>query len=146
LFLDDEIPHIRIHGERDDQSVKTGHSRKVPIHLHLLDLGLMDYVETLQPNGRLFPKLTAGVTKKYHTGVGKWFAKYVREVLSINRAGLQPLHGLRHAFITSCRERNTRNDVQRAITGHSQTDVAGQYGRYSLSMMNEVIQGMPRCM
>jgi integrase len=56
--------------------------------------------------------------------VSKWFAKFVREELGINRAKLQQLHGLRHAFITSCRGRNTWNDVQRAITGHSQTDVA----------------------
>ena len=144
--LNGEIPHIRIHAERDDQSVKTGISRRVPIHQHLLELGFTDYVNTLESSGRLFPKLTAGIAKKYHTGLGKWFAKFVRIELGIDRAGLQPLHGLRHAFITSCRERNEREDIQRAITGHSKNDTARNYGRYPLSLMNNVIQGMPKCM
>ncbi|WP_157824411.1 site-specific integrase [Moritella sp. Urea-trap-13] len=146
IDLNHGIQHFRLHDERHDQSIKTGIARKVPIHQHLLDLGLIDYISSLPSDGRLFPKLTAGSIKKYHRGVGKWFAKFVREELGINRAGLQPLHGLRHAFITSCRERDVRYDVQKAITGHSQTDVASQYGRYPLSMMNSIIQGMPKCM
>jgi len=146
LYLDDEIPHIHIHAGRGDQSVKTGHPRKVPIHQHILDLGFEEYVNSLESNGRLFPKLTMGINKKYHLGVGKWFAKFVRGDLGIERGKIQPFHGFRHAFITSCRERNTRDDVQRAITGHSQNDVASQFGRYSLSLMNGVIQGVPKCM
>jgi len=146
LHLLDDIPHIHIRPARPDQTVKTDRPRKIPIHQHLIDLGFVEYVGSLESDGRLFPKLTAGNPKKYHRNVGKWFAKYVRRDLGIDRDKIKPLHGFRHAFITSCRERNVRVDIQNAITGHSQSDVASLYGRYTLSVMNEVIQGMPKCM
>ncbi|WP_413284212.1 DUF6538 domain-containing protein [Vibrio sp. MA40-2] len=148
LYVDDvclelPIPYIRIHGERDDQSVKTGEERRVPIHKHLLELGLDTYLASLPTNGRVFPKLTKGSSSKYHVGVAKWLANFIRDELGINREGLQPLHGLRHAFISSCREQNVRVDIQKAITGHSQNDVASHYGGYSLELMDRAIQARP---
>jgi len=145
ISLDHDVPHIRIHGERDDQSVKTGESRRVPLHEHLIELGFANYVNNLPSNGRLFPKLTnTGTEGKYNTGVRVWFSKYLRE-LGINHAGMKPMHDFRHSFITGCRERNARIDIQRAITGHAQPDVASQYGSFSLELMNELIQAIPKC-
>lgn len=145
IDLEHDIPNIRIHGERDDQSVKTGESRRVPLHNHLLSLGFASYVEGLSSSGRLFPKLTnTGTEGKYNTGVRVWFGKYLRDI-KISHAGMKPMHDFRHSFITGCRDRNARIDVQRSITGHSQPDVASQYGSYSLENMSELIQAIPNC-
>lgn len=144
VVLDDEIPHILITGERDDQSTKTGKRRRVPIHSHLLELGLADYVRSVARDGRLFPKLSKPEGGKYHVKVSLWFGKYLNE-LGIAKEGRSPFHAFRHTFITGCRERNIRADIQNAITGHSQSDVASQYGAYPLPLMNEVIQAVPCC-
>ncbi len=130
IKLDDEVPHFVITDEREDQSTKTGKRRKVPIHSHLFDLGLADYVRSLDANGRLFPKMSKPKTGKYHNGVSKWLGKFISDELSIDFKGRKPLHAFRHTFITNCRMLDVRIDVQREITGHSQSDVASQYGAY----------------
>lgn len=145
INLNDEVPHFVITDEREDQSTKTGKRRRVPIHSHLFELGFADYVGSLDANGRLFPKLTKPKDGKYHVKVSLWFGKFIIGELGIDSDGRSPFHAFRHTFITGCRERNVRIDVQNAITGHSQQDVASQYGAYSLPLMNEVIQSVPKC-
>lgn len=147
LYVDnihfDEIPYIQITDERDDQSVKTGEHRQVPIYKHLLELGFREYVESLPTDGRLFPKLAKPRLGKYHLQVSRWYGKFIADELKIERPELKPFHAFRHTFITGCRLRDVREDVQRAITGHAQTNVASQYGSYPLEPMNKVIQAIP---
>ncbi|MFA0358349.1 DUF6538 domain-containing protein [Vibrio breoganii] len=145
IKLDVEIPYIEITDARADQSIKTGESRRVPIHEHLLELGFADYLNTQPLEGRLFPNLHKPKNGKYHVKVSLWFGKFISNELGIHREGLRPYHAFRHTFITGCRQRNVRLDIQNAITGHSQSDTASQYGAYPLPAVNEVIQSIPRC-
>jgi integrase len=93
----------------------------------------------------LFPKLNKSKNTKYHSKVSLWFGKYISAELGINRANLKPFHAFRHTFITICRVKNVRIDVQKSVIGHSQGDVASQYGSYGLDLKNEVVQQIPRC-
>ncbi|PHI30872.1 hypothetical protein CRN84_16780 [Budvicia aquatica] len=146
---DDNIWHIRITDESDDQSVKNDNShREVPIHQHLIDLGLLTYRDSLPNNGRLFPKLQKA-KGKYHSAVGVWWGKYLRSKIGITRPAIKPYHAFRHTFITLCRDNNIREDVQNAITGHAQSDFSSQnvgreYGSFSLTMKKKEIDKIPR--
>lgn len=145
VVLDSDVPHIKITDEQDDQSLKTGRRRQVPIHEHLIELGLPHYIAELPKIGRLFPQLTKPNGGKYHGKVSLWFGKYLKNELRIERAGLKPFHAFRHGFITSCRERGEREDVQNSVTGHTAQGVGATYGNYTLEVKNRLIQSIPRC-
>lgn len=54
----DRVPFIQITDDEKDQSLKNeGSKRRVPIHSSLLQLGFMEYVESIRKSGhaRLFP-------------------------------------------------------------------------------------------
>jgi len=147
VYLNSKYPYIKLTDEADDQSIKSGISRIVPIHPHLLELGLADYISPLDKNGRLFPKLELNTDNKYNVQVSKWFGRYLHEYLGIKRKGIKPFHSFRHLFITNLRQANVRLDIQNQITGHSQNNsgTGAVYGGYSLEQMSEIINTLPRC-
>lgn len=144
IDLSASIPSIKLTDERDDQSLKTGKERSIPIHSHLLELGLREYVQGLDSNGRLFPKLTANGIDKYHTAVSRWFSKYVNDELKINRSELRHFHAFRHSFITACRQNNVTEAIQDEITGHAPQSIGRQYGTITEEMKKEAIEAIPR--
>ncbi|MEL4279850.1 site-specific integrase [Shewanella mangrovisoli] len=123
--------YFHIQELRDDQSVKTGESRRVPICQALIQLGLLDYLNTLPADGRLFPTLKPNSKAKYHLAVARYL-KDAFKTLDIEHFDfLKPLHAFRHRFITEARK-VMREDVQNAITGHSNAGNTGRnYGIYS---------------
>lgn len=142
--LTSDIPSIRLTDERDDQSLKTGKVRLVPIHSHLLDLGLSGYIDSLDGEGRLFPKLVASDIGKYHAAVSRWFSKYVAVELNISRSGLRYFHAFRHSFITACRENDVPEFIENEITGHAHQSVGRQYGTITIEKKKEAIELIPR--
>ena len=147
IFIDDEYPHIKLTDEGDDQSIKTGISRLVPIHPHLLELGLAEYIFSLNGQTRLFPVLNLNSEGKYNVQVSKWFGKYLKQELGIDRKGIKPFHSFRHHFIANLRQANVRLDIQNHITGHSQrlAGTGAAYGGFSLEQMSGIINQLPRC-
>ncbi|WP_270809781.1 hypothetical protein [Aeromonas sp. QDB18] len=123
-------------------------NRDIPVHPHLLALGLLDYVRTLPADGRLFPLLQpSGTKQKYHVRLGVWWQRYLREKLKIERTDIQPFHSFRHTFINFMREAGVREDVQNSITGHSQsgerTATGRRYGTYTLSLKKSIVDAIP---
>jgi len=147
VYLNEVYPYFRLTDEGDDQSIKTGISRQVTIHPHLLELGLADYISSLNGSKKLFPKLNRNNEGKYNVQVSKWFGNYLKNDLGIIRGGIKPFHSFRHHFITHLRLANIRPDIQNNITGHSQASAGtgAIYGSYSLEQMSEVINTLPRC-
>jgi integrase len=147
VYLDEEYPYLRLTNEGDDQSIKTGVSRQVTIHSHLLELGITDYISSLNGHKKLFPKLKRNNEGKYNVQVSKWFGNYLKNDLGIKRNGIKPFHSFRHHFMSHLRLNNIRPDIQNNITGHSQTSAGtgAIYGSYSLEQMSEVINTLPRC-
>ncbi len=149
LMQQDGVWSFRVAELREDQSVKNRSSnRDIPVHPHLLALGLLDYVRTLPADGRLFPLLQpSGPKQNYHVRLGVWWQRYLREKLSIVREDIQPFHSFRHTFINFMRDAGAREDIQNAITGHSQhgerTATGRNYGTYTLSQKLAAVEAIP---
>ena len=108
----------------------------------------MDYVRTLPADGRLFPLLQpSGPKQNYHVRLGVWWQRYLREKLKIVREDIQPFHSFRHTFITLLRTAGVREDVQNALTGHSQhgdrTATGRNYGAYTLGQKLAAVEVIP---
>lgn len=128
----------------DDKSIKTGTSRRrVPLHGDLLALGFPTYVESLPSTGRLFPELQPHPVNGYGHGVGKAWAKYLKEVVNLDTQA-SPSHGFRHTFKTLCREAGIETAVHDWITGHAAVNVGASYGSNPLQRMSEELQRFPR--
>lgn len=133
--------YFHIQDGRDDQSVKTGESRRVPICQALIQLGLLDYLNTLPAEGRLFPMLKANGKAKYHSTVARYLKKAFTTLDIEYFDSIMHLHAFRHRFITEARK-VMREDVQNAITGHSNAGNTGRnYGIYS--ELHQAIDKMP---
>lgn len=127
----------------EDKSLKTLSSRrKVPLHDDLLALGFLEYVQTLEPTGRLFPKLKKHKSNGYGYAVGKAWARYVREVVKLDTQA-SPSHGFRHSFKTICRDVGIPKEVSDWLTGHSSGEVGDAYGSAPLARMARELKKFP---
>ncbi len=127
----------------EDKSLKTQSSRrKIPLHPDLLALGLLEYRDSLPPQGRLFPKLEKHRQDGYGHAFGKLWGKYLRDVVKLESQA-SPSHGFRHTFKTLCREVGIQEAVHDWITGHSAANVGATYGSNPLSRMAEELKKLP---
>ena len=114
----DGITYIDINDEADDKSVKNrGSTRRVPLHNHVLELGFINYLQSLGSEARVFPKLTLGSGGKYANRVSKWLGEHFRSDLGIS-SNIKPLHGFRHTFKTLARAQGISKELSDALTGH----------------------------
>jgi len=138
---DTGIRHLRIQTV-GEETVKTGNSqRKIPLHRDLIDLGMLDYVESLTAGSRLFPKLEPSKDGYGHS-VGKKWAEYLREVVKLDTKA-DPSHGFRHTFKTLCREAGIETKVSDWITGHASVNVGDTYGSKPLVRMADELKKLP---
>lgn len=128
----------------DAGTTKTSEFRKVPIHPHLIELGILELVERSE-EGPLFLKPTrpgdTGIKGATRT-VKNRVTEFVREVVKDKR--VQPNHGWRHRFETTARNLGAREDVTNWITGHKMGGTPAQYGETELEAMELVINRLPR--
>ena len=83
--------------DAEDKSLKTQSSNRiVSLHPHLVEIGLIDYVEDVKNSGtvKLFPNLKSETNTKYGSAVGRWFARYLKN-LEIKKKG-KNFHSFRH--------------------------------------------------
>jgi integrase len=134
----DGIPCFHVTDDGDDYNydqdhrakrVKTDAGRRiVPVHDALVNLGLLDYVQTVRQDGHivLFPELIGG-----RDGPGqpasKQFARYC------DRVGLRDrelvFHSFRHGAIGRMRTAGIRKELSMVVVGHSPADdVHDSYG------------------
>ncbi|MBD1388557.1 site-specific integrase [Neiella sp. HB171785] len=119
------------------QSVKADSSvRHVPIHRHLIELGLLDYAESIG-EGPLFPQVPRSKqTGSTTSALSKWWANIVRGQGVDPKA---PAHEFRHTIKTELRGLSVPDSVSDRITGHSAKGEGGRYGSVSLEFRQEVI-------
>jgi integrase len=110
-------------------SVKSGQFRIVPIHPHLIELGLLAFVEA-SSDGPLFP---AGAYKRVVT--------FIRQVVPDPR--VQPNHGWRHRYKSVARDLSLDPRVIDAIQGHQPRSASDGYGDVSVRAMAQAIRRMP---
>jgi integrase len=114
--------------------VKTDTARWVPIHLHLVEMGLLAHVEAVRAGGTVF-LFHSG----HDTGKGRGPAVYTSERLakwvrslsarcpSLADKGVQPNHGWRHTFRTRAARAGIEKRLRDEICGHAPGTVGDGY-------------------
>lgn len=123
LRVDDFIEHqgiwcIRIDDSREGQHLKNASSRRVlPLHPALLDLGLLQHVESVRAGGtdRVFPELEA-VRGKLGHAPSKWFGRY-KTKLGITDPR-KTFHSFRHTLIDDLRDAGVQDSLIKRMVGH----------------------------
>lgn len=139
----DGVPFIQITDEEKDQSIKNeGSKRRVPIHSSLIQLGFMDYVDSIRQAGhtRLFPQLRSKGNNGYGDPVGKWFGRLMSS-LSLTDPRLV-IHSLRHGGITKLHSAGVPVNIAEILTGHSAGNVHEQYVHKELIAMRTLRDGL----
>jgi integrase len=133
-------------------TVKTGQTRVVPLHQHLIEQGFPAWAHA---NGRgpLFYEMPAAVKKDDPTNPSRprpvtarvHLAEWIRE-LGISDPELQPTHAFRHSFKQIARRPPHRIDTAMInwIVGHKQRSVADEYGEPTLKDRAEALKAFPR--
>ncbi|WP_371157000.1 DUF6538 domain-containing protein [Jannaschia sp. 2305UL9-9] len=143
LIEENGISCIRITPEAG--SVKTGAYRMVPLHPHLLEMGLKTFIQS-SPEGPLFYESKRpgedSVTRAKNTGkkVGYW----VREVAGVTDKGVWPNHGWRHRFKTVARDVDIPPEYSDALTGHQDGRASTSYGETTVKALWREVQKLPR--
>jgi integrase len=136
----------------DAGTVKTGKARTVPIHPHLVEMGLLDYVEgvkaRLGKQGPLFfrPPVRPSRNPSYRGPAVKArerLAGWVRE-LGVTDPGIQPNHAWRHTFKRRAARAGIEPRIRDGICGHTPRTVAESYELPTVEDMAVAIQKFPR--
>lgn len=112
------IQCIRIDDSREGQNLKNSSSRRMlPLHPTLIDLGLLQHVESVRSTGadRLFPELEA-VRGKLGHAPSKWFGRY-KTKLGITDPR-KTFHSFRHTLIDDLRDAGVQDSLIKRIAGH----------------------------
>jgi integrase len=136
------IQCIRIDDSRDGQNLKNTSSRRVlPLHPTLIDLGVLQHVESVRASGadRLFPELEP-VRGKLGHAPSKWFGRY-KTKLGITDMR-KTFHSFRHTLIDDLRDAGVQDSLIKRIAGHEDGAVTFSiYGsRSPLKAMAEALR------
>jgi integrase len=139
----DGIACLRITPEAG--SVKSRAYRVVPIHPHLVEMGLLDFVAQ-QEEGHLFatPSDTPAKTLTRCESVGKKIGEWVRSGVGITDDRVQPTHAWRHRFKTLATVVDIAPEYADMIQGHSRGDAASAYREPDMRALFREIQKLPR--
>lgn len=126
-------------------SVKTGQYRVVPLHPHLIEMGLLEFVAA-QRGEYLFltPAETLEATSRRAENVGKKVSEWVRTGAGVTDTGVKPTHGWRHRFKTLARDVDIPDRLADAIQGHSDGSAAAGYGENTVKALYREIQKLPK--
>jgi len=135
------IQCFRIDDRSDDQNLKNASSRRIlPLHPTLIELGLLQHVESVRVNGndRLFPDLEA-VRGKLGHAPSKWFSRF-KTKLGITDTR-KTFHSFRHTFIDDLRDAAIQDSLIKRMVGHEDSSVTfGIYGsRTPIAAMREAL-------
>ncbi|MFA0672542.1 site-specific integrase [Vibrio splendidus] len=119
---------IRIDDKLAGQRLKNNSSRRlVPIHSKLLDLGFIEYINSVQ-HERIFPALKQE-RDGYGTAASKWFGR-LKTKLGFNRG--HDFHSFRHTVATQLKNADVSAVIAGEILGHTQNNIT--YDRYGKSL------------
>lgn len=129
--------------QEEGLSTKNANSvRRIPVHPHLVGLGLIKHVQHAVAEGddRLFPALKQNTYGRLGAKWGEWWSIYRREVCGITDRGMV-FHSFRHSFKYYARHVGMIEGVQRQIMGHSPGDTADEYGPSGYTL-HQLVEGM----
>lgn len=128
--------------QKGDKRVKNDHSvRLIPIHSKLIELGFLDFVESLRNKkvARAFPELSQ-TQNKYGHYVSRWFGVY-RKKCGVVEDG-KVFHSFRHTVLNCFKQKGVEREQAEAISGHGDTSISyGTYGKaYEITTLKGVIE------
>jgi integrase len=135
----------------DAGTIKTGATRMVPIHEHLLAQGFIEFVRS-RGDGPLFynperePKGDTDPTNPRRPRAVKTrerLADWVRSI-GIEDSNVRPNHAWRHTFKQGAERHGISEKMSDEITGHAPLTVGRGYGRPTLSDMATALKKFPR--
>lgn len=127
-------------------TVKTGQYRHVPLHPHLIELGILDMVQK-RGNGPLFYVPNDNPREPNSTQWGNVRAKvgeWVRNTVGITDERIQPNHAWRHRFKAEARRAGIHREYTDAIQGHDDGTASVDYGDYPADVLLREIEKLPR--
>ncbi len=118
--------------EEDGKSIKTiSGYRIIPIHPVLLELGFMDYVESIR--GRrsksLWPELKSGARDGMGQRIQRWFNNFNRKYITDDKR--KSFHSFRHCFVDNLINNGADSFVVECIDGHSSRRRSETLDRYA---------------
>lgn len=123
-------------------SVKSSDYRDVPLHLQVVELGFITFIQSAD-DGPLFHR--AATPDKYLANarvtsgrLSSWLQDQ-----GLIPEGIQPSHGWRHRFKTQGRELGMSDRVLDAIQGHSGRKAADDYGDVTITAKLRLIDALP---
>lgn len=115
-------------------------ARKIPVHAKLLELGFVEFVQSVKTGCRLFPDIEIGPASQRHRHASKLFNRLLLKTGI--KAEKKVWHSLRHSFEQACRDSRVDSAVMDQLQGHSQ-GIREVYGSsYGLAALNEGIQSV----
>ena len=115
------------------RSIKTASSRrKVPVHPHLVNVGLLRYRQSLIDGGAgtagdLWPDIKSDAQGRRAGPWSKWFNRYLRVAAKVEEKS-KVFHSFRHTFKRMARDAGIGEELHDALTGHSGGGVGRSYG------------------
>lgn len=129
----------------DAGSVKTRNARRVPVHPHLIEQGLIEVIKKL-PEGFIFADPTRRRSKAgnetMHKKTGENLGRWVRS-LGLSDPELQPNHGWRHRFKTMARRVGMDPGTRDYLQGHTEHNEAEGYGDQPAPVLLRQISMIP---
>ena len=126
--------------EEGNKKVKTqAGKRVVPVHPVLIELGLLEYVRTVQPQGAV--QLWPNLKKKrdgYSQDFGKWFQRFNRR--EVTKDPKKVFHSFRHGVTDCLKQAGVEESLAGELVGHENEKVT--YGRYGKNLKPQVLLEM----
>lgn len=136
---------IDITGAREDAQLKNKVSKRtIPIHDQLLELGFLDYVNSID-SGRIFPMLTYLQGTGYYKVVGDWFNnRFLSKRLGIKRPEIT-FHCFRHSLVSKLSQKNVEEPKIARIVGHASASMTQRYNSegYTTQQLKDAIDLFP---
>jgi integrase len=136
----------------DAGTTKTDKARTVPLHPHLVEMGLLDYVAAVETRfgkqAPLFykPPSRPSRSPRYRgpaVKAGENLATWVRR-LGVTDPDIQPNHAWRHTFRTRASCVGIEKRIRDEICGHTPETVADKYEHPSVEHMATALKRFPR--
>ncbi|WP_196815293.1 hypothetical protein [Mesorhizobium sp. L2C084A000] len=124
----------------DAGTVKAGGYRDVPLHLQLVEMGFMTFVDAA-PEGPLFhTNRTDGISAARTVAgrVSQWL-----QSLDLIPEGVSPNHGWRHRFKTVGLEQGVSGRTLDAVQGHAGKTAGDNYGDVTIAAKKAALEKFP---